>query len=108
VLDATPSQHLTFLVTKAGKPFYADAFTHWFKRKCQAAGLPARASAHGLRKAACRRLAEAGCSASIIAAISGHTSLREVQRYVEAAEQAGLARQGIQAITRTKIGKPSG
>jgi integrase len=108
VLDATPSQHLTFLVTKVGKPFYADAFTHWFKRKCQAAGLPAHASAHGLRKAACRRLAEAGCSASIIAAISGHASLREVQRYVEAAEQAGLARQGIQAITRTKIGKPSG
>ena len=29
-------------------------------------------SPHGLRKAMCRRLAEAGCSASQIAAISGH------------------------------------
>jgi phage terminase large subunit GpA-like protein len=35
-------------------------------------GLPAGRSAHGLRKAACRRLAEAGCSDSVIAAISGH------------------------------------
>jgi integrase len=107
VLDATPAEHLTFLVTRAGKPFYADAFTHWFKRKCQAAGLPPQASVHGLRKAACRRLAEAGCSASIIAAISGHTTLREVSRYTEAAEQARLAQQGIEAVTRTKIGKPA-
>jgi len=105
VLDATPSQNLTFVVTHAGKPFHADAFTHWFKRKCEAAGLPARASVHGLRKAACRRLAEAGCSASVIAAISGHATLREVSRYTAAAEQARLAQQGIEAVTRTKIVK---
>lgn len=104
VLDATPSEHLTFLVTRTGKPFHADAFTHWFKRKCQAAGLPTRASPHGLRKAACRRLAEAGCSASVIQAISGHATLREVSRYTEAAEQARLAKRGIEAVTRTKIG----
>jgi integrase len=108
VLDAAPAEHLTFLVTHAGKPFHPDALTHWFKRQCQAAGLPARASVHGLRKAACRRLAEAGCSASIIAAISGHATLREVSRYTAAAEQVRLAQQGIEAVTRTKIGKPAG
>jgi integrase len=107
VLDATRSEHLTFLVTREGKPFHADAFTHWFKRKCQAAGLPARASGHGLRKAACRRLAEAGCSASIIMAISGHATLREVTHYTAAAEQIRLARQGMEAVKRTKIGKPA-
>jgi integrase len=48
------------------------------------AGLPARASVHGLRKAACRRLAELGCSANVIAAISGHATLREVSRYTAA------------------------
>jgi integrase len=53
--------------------------------------LPAVCSAHGLRKAACRRLAEAGCSAPQIAAISGHKTLAEVQRYVEAANKAKLA-----------------
>jgi integrase len=102
VLDATPAEHLTFLVTRDGKSFYPDAFTHWFKRKCQEAGLPARATVHGLRKAACRRLAEAGCSASVIAAVSGHATLREVSRYTAAAEQTRLAQQGIEAMTRTK------
>ena len=106
VLDATPSEHLTFLVTLGGKPFHADAFSHWFKKMCREAGLPPRATVHGLRKAACRRLAEAGCSASIIASISGHSTLREVSRYTAAAEQVHLARQGIEAVTRTKIGKP--
>ncbi|HEY9359509.1 MAG TPA: tyrosine-type recombinase/integrase, partial [Xanthobacteraceae bacterium] len=56
-------------------------------------------SAHGLRKAACRRLAEAGCSANEIASISGHASLREVERYTRAADQARMARQ---AIARTE------
>jgi len=95
---------MTFLVTRGGKPFHPDAFSHWFKRKCREAGLPARAAAHGLRKAACRRLAELGCSANVIAAISGHSTLREVSRYTAAADQVRLARQGIEALTRTKTG----
>jgi integrase len=105
-LDATPSQHLTFLVTDDGKPFEAAAFTKWFRRCCDAVGLSGY-SAHGLRKAACRRLAEAGCSANEIAAISGHASLREVERYTRAADQARMARNAM-ARTRkaTSGGKP--
>ena len=105
-LDATPAEHLTFLTTRDGRQFHPDSFTHWFKHKCREAGLPARASVHGLRKAACRRLAELGCSASVIAAISGHSTLREVSRYTAAADQVRLARQGIEALPRTKTGKP--
>jgi integrase len=104
VLEATPAENMSFLVTREGKPFHPDAFSHWFKRKCTEAGLPARAAAHGLRKAACRRLAELGCSASVIAAISGHSTLREVSRYTAAADQVRLARLGIEALTRTKTG----
>jgi integrase len=100
VLDATPTDHLTFLTTRGGRPFHPDSFTHYFKRKCREAGLPAQASVHGLRKAACRRLAEVGCSASI----SGHATLREVSRYTAAADQVRLARQGMEALTRTKTG----
>jgi len=106
VLEATPADHLTFLTTRGGRPFRPDVFTHWFKRRCREAGLPSRASVHGLRKAACRRLAELGCSASVIAAISGHSTLREVSRYTAAADQVRLARQGIEALTRTNAGKP--
>jgi integrase len=105
-LEATPAAHLTFLTTHGGRPFHPDAFTHWFKGKCREAGLPAPASVHGLRKAACRRLAEVGCSASVIAAISGHSSLREITRYTAAADQVRLARQGIEALSGTKTGKP--
>jgi integrase len=105
-LDATPSKHLTFLVTDDGKPFEAMAFTKWFRRCCSAAGLSGY-SAHGLRKAACRRLAEAGCSANEIAAISGHASLREVERYTRAADQARMARNAMaRTRTATSGGKP--
>jgi integrase len=115
VLEATPSKHLTFLTTKEGKPFSAPGFTNWFRDMCNEAGLPLGTSAHGLRKAACRRLAEAGCSANVIASISGHVSLREVQRYTAAADQARMARTAIEAVasafptqptTRTSSGKP--
>ena len=103
VLDATPSEHLTFLVTATGKPYGGNHFSESFREWCDAAGLPKHCSAHGLRKAACRRLAEAGCSANEIAAISGHESLDEVARYTKAADQARLARNAItRTVPRTK------
>jgi integrase len=95
ILDATPSENLTFLVTATGKPYGGNHFSESFRSWCDAAGLPKHCSAHGLRKAACRRLAEAGCSANEIAAISGHSSLNEVARYTRAADQARLARNAL-------------
>jgi integrase len=112
VLDATPCQNLSFLTTAHGQPFTAAGFGGWFRERCDDAGLPKECAAHGLRKAACRRLAEAGCSASQIAAVSGHKTLREVQRYVEAADKTRLARSGMDAVRlafpRTKTGSESG
>lgn len=113
VIDATPGAHLTYLVTANGEPFSPAGFGNWFRECCDAAGLPKGCSAHGLRKAACRRLAEAGCTVHQIAAISGHRSLSEVQRYTRAADQARLAREAMRtmqgAVTtemRTASGKP--
>lgn len=97
VLDATPLG-LTFLVTQTGKPFTPAGFGNWFREMCDDAGMPKHCSAHGLRKAAARRLAEAGCSASQIAAVTGHKSLREVERYVAAASQMKLADDAMAAI----------
>jgi integrase len=71
----------------------------------QPAGLP-HCSAHGLRKAAARRLAEAGCTAHEIAAITGHASLAELVRYTRAVDQRRLAEAAI-AKTRTSSGKPA-
>ena len=80
ILAASGVSNLTFLTTATGKPFAPGAFTNWFGGLCRAAGLPLGLSAHGLRRAMCRRLAEAGCSANQIAAISGHATLQEVGR----------------------------
>jgi len=98
IIAATECGHPAFLVTAAGAPFSVDGFGHLFREWCDAAGLP-QCSAHGLRKAACRRLAEIGCSAPEIAAISGHKSLREVQRYIEEADQARLAQAAMRRMT---------
>jgi integrase len=103
VLDATPGEHLTFLVTATGKPYGPNHFSETFREWCDAAELPKRCTAHGLRKAACRRLAEAGASANEIAAISGHGTLREVERYTKAANQERLARNALmRTVSRTK------
>lgn len=114
ILDATPSKHLPFLTTAHGKPFTSAAsFGNWFGQCCREAGLPKGTAAHGFRKAACRRLAEAGCSASEIMAISGHKSISEVQRYCSAADQARMARtaqakarNAFGTETETSSGKP--
>jgi integrase len=103
VLNATPSEHLTFLVTATGKPYGGNAFTEQFRNWCDAAGLPQRCKPHGLRKAACRRLAEAGCSEKQIAAISGHASLDEVARYTKAADKARLARDAMALMLKAVI-----
>jgi integrase len=92
IIDATPGGHLTFLLTRTGKPYAGDNFSEQFRAWCKAARLPEKCSFHGLRKAACRRLAEAGCSVNEIAAISGHATLREVQRYTKAVDQERMAR----------------
>ncbi|MBA3516549.1 MAG: tyrosine-type recombinase/integrase [Rhizobiales bacterium] len=94
VLGAVPKHNLTFLLTDRGAPFSSTGFGAWFRRQCDEAGLP-ECSAHGLRKAAATRLANAGCSTEQIKAITGHKSLSEVARYTAAADQERLARKAI-------------
>jgi integrase len=100
-LAAAPKDNLTFLMTEWGASFTAAGFGNWFRDRCNEAGLP-QCSIHGLRKAACRRLAEAGCSANEIAAISGHATLREVARYTAAASQVHLADQALDRQLRAE------
>ncbi len=66
------------------------------------AKLPDECVSHGIRKAASRRLAEAGCTAHEIASITGHKSLAEVERYTKAASQRMLSQAGI-AKLRAKV-----
>jgi integrase len=96
VIAATPMVGVkTFLVTEYGRPFTPAGFGNWFRNRCNEAGLP-QCSAHGLRKAFLRRMAEAGCSEDFIASISGHTDYREIRKYVQAANKARTATEGME------------
>jgi len=102
------SAHLVFLVNDNGAAFNEESFSKWFRKRCRAIGLDRasptgkKLSPHGLRKAACVRLAHAGCSTKEIAAISGHKSLHEIERYTRDAEQARLARSAMARLREQK------
>jgi hypothetical protein len=40
IIDASPVNQLTFIVTHSGKPFAPISFSNWFRLKCDEAGLP--------------------------------------------------------------------
>ena len=105
-IAACPSGHLTFLVTEHGAPFTDAGFGNWFADKCRAAGVPGRA--HGLRKAAAKRLAEAGATNQELKAWTGHTRDDEVAIYVAAASQSKLADSAALKLAKagTGNGKP--
>jgi tRNA-Thr(GGU) m(6)t(6)A37 methyltransferase TsaA len=93
-LDAWPRRHISILTTANKKPFSATGFGNWMADKIGAADLPDHRVTHGLRKAAARRLAEAGCPPREIMAITGHTSLAEVERYTREVDQLRLGDAG--------------
>ena len=106
-LDAWPKANLAMLTTSFGKPFTSKGFSNYMANRIALAGLPERCVTHGLRKAAARRLAEAGCSANEIAAITGHVTLEEVARYTRAAEQKRLAQSAIKRLGKQDENKNS-
>ena len=99
-IKAVPSigEQGRFLETQFGAAFTETGFYNWFTDKAQKAGVPKGRSPHGLRKACCRRLAEAGCSPHEIMSVSGHETLKEVERYTKAANRAHLASSAIAAL----------
>jgi integrase len=105
-LDAIPKAAradgvLMFLVNDYGRPFAsAAAFGNKFANWCRKAGLEAvecadgrtrNYRAHGLRKAALRILAHHGATAVELQAVSGHSSLAQLQEYLNEVEQERAA-----------------
>jgi integrase len=103
IIDATPSGHMTFLVTKTGRQWPSTYFSNQFREWCNGAGLPHDCTFHGLRATGCTRLADAGYSVHEIASWSGHMSLKEVERYTKSFNQKRLARGSAEGVRRTKI-----
>jgi integrase len=97
IIDATPRKNLTFLITESGAPFTAEGFGKWFRERCDEADLP-HCSFHGLRKAAATKLADVGCDTLEIAAITGHASLKEVERYTKTRDRKKAARRAMMKL----------
>lgn len=112
-LDAIPKTDrddgvLTFLVNDYGRPFataaaFGNKFAHW----CRAAGLKPvlcddgrtrNYRAHGLRKAALRALAHAGATGVELMAVSGHSSLDQVQEYLDDVDQEQMAEAALKKL----------
>jgi integrase len=56
------------------------------------AGLPARCTPHGLRKRCLTDLAEAGKAIHPFMSVSGHLTMKEVERYTRMVDRARNAR----------------
>ncbi len=72
----------TFLETESGMSRTASGLGSSMRKWCDKAGLPL-CSAHGLRKAICRRIAEVEGDVFKVMAVSGHRDIREAQKYCE-------------------------
>lgn len=101
-MKAYSARGLTLIGDQNGKPLQRAALSALMRTSIREAGLPPRCVAHGLRKAAMRRLAEADSTANQIASISGHKTLKEVERYTKAADQKKMARQAMGKLPNGK------
>lgn len=90
-INAGPSKGLSLIGDAKGRPIKRPMLTLIIQDAALKAKLPPACKAHGLRKALLRRLAEGGRSAKEMAAMSGHKSLKEIERYTDAANQKHLA-----------------
>jgi len=86
-----------YLVTDYGKPYSKDGLGNKMRQWCDEAGLP-QCTAHGLRKAAARRVAETGGTNAQIKAVGGWSNDKEVAIYTAGADQAQLAEQAMAPV----------
>jgi integrase len=110
-LDAMPPRQakpgetvpLTFLQTSTGRAYSSTLFGRWFRDQCMVAGVEFRA--HGLRKAICNRLVAQGMTPHQIAGITGHTDLREIERYALKFNRTLAAKQSMAALEKRKAAR---
>ena len=81
IIDASPTGEQYYIVQdRADRPYAKEALGNKFKEWCVEAGLP-HCSLHGLRKAGVVHLIKEDLSPHQIMAITGHRTLKEIDRY---------------------------
>jgi integrase len=84
---------------------YSRVAVHWFADRCDEASLPTKTrqsgkvvrlcTPHGMRKRCLTDLAELGKTIHEIMSISGHLTMKEVERYTRMADRARNARSAM-------------
>lgn len=90
VIANTPDIAPAFILNRMGKPYSAEGLGNLFRDAATKAGMTARL--HGLRKAFCVYWAEQGATTHQMAAIAGHLTLSEVERYTRAADRLKMVK----------------
>lgn len=90
VIERTADIAPAFILSRRGKAYKAESLGNLFGDAAREAGMNARL--HGLRKAFCIYWAEKGVSTHQIAAMAGHMSLSEVERYTRAADRERMVK----------------
>ena len=91
-LDAGPTGGMHFIVGDTGKPLTKESFGNMFRRACNEAGVTK--SAHGLRKIAATRAAEAGATVAELEAMFGWSGGGMASLYTRTANRRKLALHG--------------
>jgi integrase len=108
-LRAGPCGELAFIVGANGTPLEKRSFGNQFRKACRAAGI--NRSAHGLRKIAATRAANAGATVAQLEAIFGWVGGRMASHYTRSADRRRLAIEAMHKLAndeRTSIPAPKG
>ena len=95
-LAAGPCGDLTFIAGVGGGPLTKASFSVFFRQACHAAGVSG--SAHGVRKIAATRAANAGATVAELEAIFGWDGGRMASLYTRAADRRRLATKAMHKL----------
>ena len=99
-LEAGPCGDLAFIAGASGEPLTKESFGNLFREACKDAGVPG--SAHGVRKIAATRAANAGATVAQLEAIFGWQGGTMASLYTRAADRRRLAIEAMHKLANEK------
>ncbi|PIT68172.1 tyrosine-type recombinase/integrase [Bartonella tribocorum] len=98
MLEAGPVGDETFICGKGGNKLVKESFGNLFREACNTAGI--KKSAHGLRKLAATRAANAGATVSQMKALFGWSEDKMASLYTKTADRKRLAIEAIKKLQK--------
>ena len=94
ILNQTPRLNDFILNSERGEPYTAMGLATAIRRTLKEIDIEAH-SGHGLRVTAACALKEAGCTDDQVAAITGHTDMKTLRKYLREVDRQRLAREAM-------------